>query len=205
MKKLYFILFISLFLGLTMSGTCFGAWSLIDTNDWWNDETYSFDDGDQLQFSVDVEIWNDDDIGQFLYGYQVTNLGEENLSTFEIHPGFPDKILDVGGDLVNNGLGLSSGGSFNWGNSLPSFLVAQEVDSINNYAYFGAANLNSGQSSIAWLTSSSGPGLGTLNAQGLGQGAGGIPAPIPEPTTLLLLGSGLFGLVGVGGRKYFKK
>ena len=31
------------------------------------------------------------------------------------------------------------------------------------------------------------------------------PAPVPEPTTLLLLASGLIGLVGYGRKKFFKK
>jgi hypothetical protein len=36
-------------------------------------------------------------------------------------------------------------------------------------------------------------------------GAGAPPTTIPEPTTMLLLGSGLIGLAGYGRRKFFKK
>jgi len=36
-------------------------------------------------------------------------------------------------------------------------------------------------------------------------GGGPEMSPVPEPTTLVLLGAGLLGLVGVGRKKFFKK
>ena len=36
-------------------------------------------------------------------------------------------------------------------------------------------------------------------------GGGPEASPVPEPTTLVLLGAGLVGLVGVGRKKFFKK
>ena len=48
-------------------------------------------------------------------------------------------------------------------------------------------------------------GSNTVTTSAVEVGGGDGPSPVPEPATMLLLGSGLVGLAGVGRKKFFNK
>jgi hypothetical protein len=77
--------------------------------------------------------------------------------------------------------------------------IAASGDFPNGLALYGAGALT--------LTGSNGIS-GAVAVAGAVIEEGGINSPssqVPEPTTMLLLGSGLVGLAGYGRKKFFKK
>jgi len=69
----------------------------------------------------------------------------------------------------------------------------------------GGGGDGDGDSDGEGVFSGPGPGPGPLPGPGPGPGPLPGPLPVPEPATLLLFVSGLLGLAGYGGGKFFKK
>ena len=70
--------------------------------------------------------------------------------------------------------------------------------------FFGIVGCPSSDDPASFSKSSFSPSSGAATPV-VEIGGGPEASPVPEPTTLVLLGAGLVGLVGVGRKKFFKK
>jgi len=223
MKKFILLLLGILFLATTPSQaiTIFngGLPDLLggnETTGWVNAEDFSLTQNHTL---TDAHFWS-------LEGYDTPSGGNPWDGTLKYYLFNDNSGQPAGSPFASgNGQNIVRTSTGRVGLSMPEYeynfdLQAPINLSANTTYWFGLhlASDFSGMDNIVWEMTSNGFGLtsryslgGTFDNWGTGSMqlafylTEGGAAPIPDPSTMLLLGSGLIGLAGYGRKKFFKK
>jgi len=155
----------------------------------------TYDNQSDLYWVSDLSMFNN-----LTYDAQITAIENSTLGDFDWHMASLDEMLSL------------------WGNYDPSELIAGFSPSVYDYyngRYDSISTSNTDSHLVAMVRNINPPSkypLGndyyvsdSLVSPNFGAWAVANTAPVPEPATMLLLGTGLIGLAGMGRKKFLKK
>jgi len=161
------------------------------------------------------------DVGLVISGNELTGdyfSGGNDLGAFDIQIQYDESLIDYDNGFLNDDLGLSYGDTLlnSGGGMIQLRETSLEWDLSLQPDSFALATLSftataAGTGQISYLDSEitlgdfNGDSFDVVNTIPLSFDITEAPvAPIPEPTTMLLFGTGMLGLIGFGRKKFFK-
>jgi len=141
--------------------------------------------------------------GQYVYAYQITNSGSSNVSIDLFAVGILEgaTVIDIAFDSSVSGGDVEPYSYFS-----PDQPTAQSA--VYLFVPFADGVLESGQQSVVLLFSSNNEpaqlkdGFASIAGGGIGGTVKNLPTPIPEPTTIILLG-GSWAMIAITRRRRF--
>ena len=173
-----------------------------------------------LQFDPDANnvVVGDTFTVDIQYNFNAHNTGDQDLAAFDIDMSFDNSMLDFDGYTLSDNLGnisLFEADDWSMGDNGSGSINIAELSYLSDFSFqsnnFTLASLTftstvEGSSDLDFTYIDLSDAVGDPITQPVFGGPGTVTAtsaPVPEPSTMLLFGAGLVGLIGM--KRRFKK
>jgi hypothetical protein len=200
-------------LTVALCGSAANALPVSGTVEGWEPSTIYFEyvvDGRTLSGQIDYAVYTTSPgevelAGQYVYAYQITNSGSSNVSIDSFAVGILEgaTVIDIDFDSSVSGGDVEPFHAY----FSPDQPTAQSAAWWFMPAPIGDGVVQIGQQSVVLLFSSNdapsplNDGFASIAGGGIGGTVTNLPTPIPEPTTIILLGGSWAMIAAIRGRR----